>query len=135
MPVMLHSYNRLLFLLLQRKGDVMIHHIAGLQISSPLESRRLDMLFCVGTRIWVCLNQLNYEHCVTRYHDIYIHNNITLQICSLLYDFKQFFLKIPKNVSFEKTSGRLNQISNYITGRYALRAARAQRSDFDDVNI
>ena len=42
MPVMLHSYNRLLFLLLQRKGDVMIRHIAGLQISSPLESRRLD---------------------------------------------------------------------------------------------
>ena len=27
--------------------DVMIRHIAGLQISSPLESRRLDMLFCV----------------------------------------------------------------------------------------
>ena len=24
----------------------MIRHIAGLQISSPLESRRLDMLFC-----------------------------------------------------------------------------------------
>ena len=44
MPVVLHSYNRLLFLLLQRKGDVMIRHIAGLQISSPLESRRLDML-------------------------------------------------------------------------------------------
>ena len=45
MPVMLHSYNRLLFLLLQRKGDVMIRHIAGMQISSPLESRRLDMWF------------------------------------------------------------------------------------------
>ena len=40
------------------------------------------------------------------------------------------FFKIPKNVSFEKTSGRLNRISNYISGtRYA------RRSDFDNVNI
>ena len=28
-----------------KKVTVMIRHIAGLQISSPLESRRLDMLF------------------------------------------------------------------------------------------
>ena len=40
MPVMLHSYNRLLFLLLQRKGDVMIRRIAGLRTSSLL-----DMVF------------------------------------------------------------------------------------------
>ena len=78
MPVMLHSYNRLLFFLLQRKGDVMIRHIAGLQISSPLESRRLDMLFMLELGTGFDLNQLNYEHCVTRYHDTCIHNNITL---------------------------------------------------------
>ena len=48
MPVMFNSYNCLLFILLQRKGDVMIRHIAALQISGPRELRR-DMLFSVGT--------------------------------------------------------------------------------------
>ena len=40
------------------------------------------------------------------------------------------FLKIPKDVSFEKTSGRLNRISNDISGSHY-----ARRSDFDDVKI
>ena len=39
------------------------------------------------------------------------------------------FLKTPKNVSFEKTSGRLNQISNDVSG------SRRARCDFDEVNI
>ena len=46
MPVMLHSYNRLLFLLLQREGDVMILHIAGLQISSPRDSETRHVVLC-----------------------------------------------------------------------------------------
>ena len=48
MPAMFNSYNCLLFLLLQRKGDVIIRHIAALHISGPRESRR-DMLCSVGT--------------------------------------------------------------------------------------
>ena len=40
----------------------------------------------------------------------------------------------PKNVSFEKTSGRLNRISNDVFGtRYARRAHA--RCDFDDVKM
>ena len=48
MPVMFNSYNFLLFILLQRKRDVMIRHIAALQMSGPRALRR-DMLFSVGT--------------------------------------------------------------------------------------
>ena len=42
-----------------------------------------------------------------------------------VYDFNQFFLKIPINVSFEKTSGRLNRISTDISGSRYARNARA----------
>ena len=69
--------------------------------------------------------QTRFLTCVARVTCLVIRN-----ICSPLYDFKLNFLKTPKNVSFEKTSGRLNRISNDVSGsRYA------RRNDFDDIKI
>ena len=111
-------------------GPMRCDVINGLVIETTMDQLSLLSTSVQPTRVLVGGGRV--DHIKTTTHQmlcdfiIYIIRNI----CSLLYDFKHIFLKIPKNVSFEKTSGRLNRISNYISGtRYAW------RSDFDNVNI
>ena len=63
-----------------------------------------------------------------RLYNIYIIRNI----CSLNIILSKFF-ENTENVSFENTSGRLNRISNDVSGSRCARHVR--RNDFDDVKI